>query len=78
MREGADAEALKACARLLAEGRRPLVVFPEGTWYRQNERLGVFQDGVGLVADDAADAPRLEGPHRAADVRDQRAPAQRV
>jgi 1-acyl-sn-glycerol-3-phosphate acyltransferase len=53
-REIADRQSLRAGARILAEGERPLVVFPEGTWYRQNDRLGPFREGLTLIAREAA------------------------
>jgi Acyltransferase len=53
-REGTDRAALRACAAILAEGDRPLVLFPEGTWFRQNDRLGPLQEGVALIARQAA------------------------
>jgi 1-acyl-sn-glycerol-3-phosphate acyltransferase len=54
LREGSDHEAIRACTRILADADRPLVVFPEGTWFRQNDRLGPLQEGVGLIARHAA------------------------
>ncbi|MEK6237423.1 MAG: hypothetical protein N2C14_22150, partial [Planctomycetales bacterium] len=51
---GADREAIRECVRILREAERPLVLFPEGTWFRQNERLGPLQDGVGLIVRQAA------------------------
>jgi 1-acyl-sn-glycerol-3-phosphate acyltransferase len=53
-REGADREGLRAAARVVADAERPLVVFPEGTWFRQNDRLGPIQEGIGLIARQAA------------------------
>jgi 1-acyl-sn-glycerol-3-phosphate acyltransferase len=53
-REGSDRAALRACAGIVAEGARPLVLFPEGTWFRQNDRLGPLQEGVALIARQAA------------------------
>src|SRR5262249_3985852 len=53
-REVADRQSLRASARILAQGNRPLVVFPEGTWYRQNDRLGPFREGLALIAREAA------------------------
>jgi 1-acyl-sn-glycerol-3-phosphate acyltransferase len=50
LREGTDRESLRAGARILAEADRPLVVFPEGTWFRQNDRLGPLQEGAFLTA----------------------------
>lgn len=53
-REGADRESLKATASILAEADRPVVLFPEGTWFRQNDRVGVLQDGLSLITRQAA------------------------
>lgn len=53
-REGTDREAIRECVKILQKAERPLVIFPEGTWFRQNERLGKLQDGVSLIARQAA------------------------
>jgi len=53
-REAPDRESVRAGARLLAEATRPLVVFPEGTWYRQNDRLGPLREGVAMILRQAA------------------------
>jgi 1-acyl-sn-glycerol-3-phosphate acyltransferase len=50
LREGADREAIRMTAGLLAKAERPVVLFPEGTWFRQNDRLGPLQEGVSLMA----------------------------
>src|SRR5262249_21759612 len=49
-----DRESLRASIRVLAEAERPLVIFPEGTWFRQNDRLGPIQEGLALIARQAA------------------------
>jgi hypothetical protein len=54
LREGADREALRTSARILADAERPIVLFPEGTWFRQNDRLGPLQEGVALITRQAA------------------------
>jgi hypothetical protein len=54
LREGSDRECLRTSARLLADAERPVVVFPEGTWFRQNDRLGPIQDGFCLILRHAA------------------------
>ncbi len=56
LREGADHEAIRASAEVLTQAERPLLVFPEGTWCRQNDRLGSLQEGVALIARKAARA----------------------
>lgn len=48
-REGADRDAIRESVRILENAERPLVIFPEGTWFRQNDRLGPLQEGVGLI-----------------------------
>jgi len=65
LREGADREAIRVTAALLAEGERPVVLFPEGTWFRQNDRVGPLQDGLGLIvrqATKASDRPMVVHP----------------
>lgn len=53
-REGADRESIKATTRILAEAERPVVLFPEGTWFRQNDRVGPLQEGLSLITRQAA------------------------
>jgi hypothetical protein len=48
-REGTDREAMRETAHVLASAERPIVIFPEGTWYRQNDRLGPLQEGLSLM-----------------------------
>jgi 1-acyl-sn-glycerol-3-phosphate acyltransferase len=55
-REGADREAIRTCASILASAERPLVIFPEGTWFRQNDRLGPLQEGLTLILRQAVQA----------------------
>ena len=54
LREGADRDAIRTTAELLAGAERPVVMFPEGTWFRQNDRIGPLQEGLGLIARQAA------------------------
>jgi hypothetical protein len=49
-REGTDRESLRVSVRIVAHAERPLVIFPEGTYYRQNDRLGPLQEGFSLIA----------------------------
>lgn len=49
-REGTDREALRAATQILTQAERPLVIFPEGTWFRQNDVVGPLQDGVAFMA----------------------------
>lgn len=53
-REGLDRAAVKAAIELLAEARRPLVVFPEGIITRSNDRLGALNEGPAFIARSAA------------------------
>jgi hypothetical protein len=53
-REGLDRESLRTSARILAGADRPLVLFPEGTWYRQNDRVGPLREGLTVIARQAA------------------------
>jgi 1-acyl-sn-glycerol-3-phosphate acyltransferase len=53
-REGVDREAIRAAAEILVEGRRPLVLFPEGIISRTNDMLRPFMDGISLIVRAAA------------------------
>ena len=53
-REGMDREALKAAVEILKEAERPLVIFPEGTITRTNDRLAELMDGTAFIARNAA------------------------
>ena len=53
-REGLDREALKCAIEILTEGRRPLVLFPEGIVSRSNDRLTHMMDGTIFLARNAA------------------------
>jgi 1-acyl-sn-glycerol-3-phosphate acyltransferase len=53
-REGIDREALRAATAYLTEGRRPLVIFPEGIVSRSNDRIGYLMDGISFLARNAA------------------------
>lgn len=53
-REGVDREAIRAATDILVEGRRPLVLFPEGAISRTNDLLRPFMEGVSLIARAAA------------------------
>jgi hypothetical protein len=54
LREGVDRESLRESARIVREADRPLVIFPEGTWRRQCERVAPFQQGAGVILRQAA------------------------
>jgi 1-acyl-sn-glycerol-3-phosphate acyltransferase len=53
-REGMDREALRTATALLAEAKRPLILFPEGIVSRSNDRLGNLMDGTAFIARAAA------------------------
>jgi 1-acyl-sn-glycerol-3-phosphate acyltransferase len=53
-REGLDRESLKCATRILAEGRFPLTIFPEGFVTRNNDRVYNLMDGVAFLARSAA------------------------
>jgi hypothetical protein len=52
-REGLDRDSLKNCSEILSKAERPLVLFPEGTWFRTNDKLGPFQEGLTLILNQA-------------------------
>jgi 1-acyl-sn-glycerol-3-phosphate acyltransferase len=49
-REGADRAAYQAGVEILAGGRNPLVVFPEGEIYHQADRLTPLREGAAALA----------------------------
>jgi 1-acyl-sn-glycerol-3-phosphate acyltransferase len=49
-REGADLKAFRRCVEVLARGRNPLVVYPEGDIYHLNDRVTPFREGAAAVA----------------------------
>ncbi|MBX7103933.1 MAG: 1-acyl-sn-glycerol-3-phosphate acyltransferase [Gemmataceae bacterium] len=53
-REGADRESIKAATAMLVDGRRPLILFPEGIISRSNDRLRPVMDGTAFIARAAA------------------------
>lgn len=53
-REGMDRESLKCAVHLVAEGKHPLVIFPEGIITRCNDRLANLMDGPSFIARAAA------------------------
>ena len=53
-REGVDRQAINMAIDLLAEARRPLIVFPEGATSRTADRLQAMLDGVAFIARAAA------------------------
>ncbi len=53
-REGIDRQAIDMAIRILATAERPLVIFPEGSVTRTNDRLHALLDGVAFIAHAAA------------------------
>jgi len=53
-REGADRQAFRTAIDILQHGRYPLVVFPEGEVYHQNDRVTPFREGAAAIAISAA------------------------
>lgn len=53
-REGVDRQAINTAVELLADGKRPLIIFPEGATSRTNDHLHALLDGVAFIARAAA------------------------
>ncbi|RMG36991.1 MAG: 1-acyl-sn-glycerol-3-phosphate acyltransferase [Planctomycetota bacterium] len=53
-RDGSDLEALRTAVDLLVGAPEPLVIFPEGDVYHQNDRVTVFREGAARIALKAA------------------------
>jgi 1-acyl-sn-glycerol-3-phosphate acyltransferase len=53
-REGVDRQSINTAIELLAEGQRPMIIFPEGATSRTADRLQALLDGVAFVARAAA------------------------
>ena len=53
-REGIDRQAIQKGIDILTEGKRPLVLFPEGALSNSNEHLNALQEGVSFIARSAA------------------------
>ncbi len=49
-REGIDKQSLDTAIDILVQASRPLVIFPEGTVYRTNDRLHPLLEGVSFIA----------------------------
>jgi hypothetical protein len=60
-REGLDRQSLDTAVEILSNPTRPLVVFPEGTVFRTNDRLQPLLDGVSFMARTAAKRRAKEG-----------------
>jgi 1-acyl-sn-glycerol-3-phosphate acyltransferase len=64
-RWGMDRESLKAGVQILADARRPLLLFPEGHITRTNDRLGPLLEGTAFIARSAARQRAEQTPPRA-------------
>ncbi len=53
-REGVDRKALNTSIDILADAKRPLIIFPEGAVTRTNDRLNALLEGVAFIARSAA------------------------
>src|SRR6476469_4084805 len=53
-REGVDRQAINTAIELLAEAKRPMVIFPEGATSRTADKLQAMLDGVAFIARAAA------------------------
>lgn len=53
-REGVDRKALNMSIDILADAKRPLIIFPEGAVTRTNDRLNALLEGVAFIARSAA------------------------
>lgn len=60
-REGLDRQSLDTAIDMLTNPKRPLVVFPEGTVFRTNDRLQPLLDGVAFMARTAAKRRAKDG-----------------
>ena len=60
-REGLDRQSLDTAVDMLVNPKRPLVVFPEGTVFRTNDRLQPLLDGVSFMARTAAKRRAKDG-----------------
>jgi len=61
-REGVDRQAINMAVDLLTEGKRPLIVFPEGATSRTADRLQALLDGVAFIARAAAKKRAKQSP----------------
>jgi 1-acyl-sn-glycerol-3-phosphate acyltransferase len=61
-REGVDRQAINLAIELLAEAKRPLVIFPEGATSRTADRLQALLDGVAFIARAAAKKRAKQSP----------------
>jgi 1-acyl-sn-glycerol-3-phosphate acyltransferase len=67
-REGVDRQAVATAVDIITEGRRPLVMFPEGALSHANDRLNALMEGVSLMARTAARRREKAAPDRESSV----------
>ena len=60
-RERIDKQAIDTAIDVLVEGKRPLILFPEGTTSRTNDLILPFLDGVAVIARSAAKRREKKG-----------------
>ena len=53
-REGIDRKAINTSIKILTDAARPLIIFPEGSVTRTNDRLHALLDGISFIARTAA------------------------
>lgn len=53
-REGVDRQAVETAIDIMVQGKRPLVIFPEGALNQANDRLNALMEGVSFIARTAA------------------------
>jgi 1-acyl-sn-glycerol-3-phosphate acyltransferase len=61
-REGVDRQAINTAIEFLAEGKRPLIIFPEGATSRTADHLQALLDGVAFIARAAAKKRAKQSP----------------
>lgn len=63
-REGVDRQSINTAIELLAEAKRPMVIFPEGATSRTADRLQAMLDGVAFIARAAAKKRAKDSPEK--------------
>ena len=61
-REGMDRKSINTAIEIIETAERPLIVFPEGSVTRTNDRLHALLDGVSFIARTAAKRRRKQSP----------------
>ncbi|MEO2025710.1 MAG: 1-acyl-sn-glycerol-3-phosphate acyltransferase [Fuerstiella sp.] len=67
-REGVDRRAVETAIDIIAQGKRPLVLFPEGALSHANDRLNALMEGVSFIGRTAARKKQKAAPDSAAGV----------